>query len=210
VHDLGGDEDAHRWRAEGGVAHPAEIVVTSDALCASAALLEMWLEYVVDDARNAAPAPPGYYLVRAAGVSVRGIDRIDFEEFGQPVHCWVDDASGAPVWRVEVGGTDHGDFRAAEYDDDRDRIAAAAFDYLKRHSLLRIPPEPWQWSVLDDQGDEYWVRLTTPFDSGWNGHIGREIVAHHAGNGRERRVLWQEGLRPPKPGELRVMLSSHA
>ncbi|MGD8277306.1 MAG: hypothetical protein PVH00_04735 [Gemmatimonadota bacterium] len=65
------------------------IVVTSDALEASPELLGIWLKFIVDDARHAVPAPPGYYFVRAAGVSVRGMKRVDFEVNGQAVHCRV-------------------------------------------------------------------------------------------------------------------------
>lgn len=139
VRDLGEEDDVHQWHIEAGPLNDAQIVVTPDALRASPELLERWLEFVVDDARESAPVAPGYYFVEAAGVSVRGLDRIDFEEYGQAVHCWVDDASCAPVWQVAVDGTNHGEFRAAEHDNDRDRIAAAAVDYLKRHSLLGSP-----------------------------------------------------------------------
>lgn len=133
---------------------------------------------------------------------------VEFELLGQVVRCErqrVDGASGA--WTVVVDGAVHGPAFLAADDDDRDDVIRRAAAWLHENRAIRVPDPPWQWSVMDRDGREWWARLTTPYE--FSGPLlGRELILRDCIAGVEERIPWPETLPPPRAAELRRMLGA--
>ena len=198
--------EVHRWRIQPRGRPAFDIRFTEHSLLAGPEAVARWLGVITQDSQVDAPAPPGYYLVQIARVSVRGMDIVTFEAYGQAVRCRIDKRAGDNLWRVEVDGHDRGDYMPWSPDDDRENIAAAAREYLERNRLFRIPEPPWEWSVLDERGREVWARMTSPQAPGWSEEAGRELILRDRITARQRRIPWEEGLRAPAAAELRQLL----
>ena len=198
--------ELRRWRIMPPGRSAFDVRFTEQSLLAGPEAIERWLRIITLDARTDAPALPGYSLVQAARVSVRGMDVVNFEKHGQAVRCRTDKSAGEGLWRAEVDGHDRGDFMPRSTDDERENVAEKAVEYLERNRLFRIPEPPWQWSVLDDRGSEVWARVTSPREPGWSEEAGRELIFRDRVTGRQPRIPWEEGLRVPTAAELKELL----
>jgi hypothetical protein len=72
---------------------------------------------------------------------------------------------------------------------------------LSRTQQLRVPEAPWQWSVLDGRGREWWGRLRQE-------HKGRFLLLQRVGDAREHRLPWAEGMSPPASTDLRRLVEA--
>ena len=217
--------DVSAERVEGGlmrwcVGQPEgggfELVTTDELLRAARHTIEHRLEMLVEDALTAAPAPPAYYHLCVEGLTIRGMSEVVFEGHGQRIRCWIEvgplagaDAGGASAqarrWCVELDGAPAGVLMRAEASDSRDDVAERAVAFLKSQRVLRIPDPPWQWSVLDAGGSEWWARLTPPWHAERDEPQDRQLVLREQATGQERRVPWGAGKAPDADALRRLL-----
>jgi hypothetical protein len=217
--------DVSAERVEGGlmrwcVGQPEqrgfELVATDELLRAAHNTIERWLAALVEDVMAGAPAPPAYYHLSVEGLTVRGISEVVLESHGQRIRCWIDigplagaagGGAAAPTrrWCVELDGAQAGVLMRAEASDSRDDVAERAVAFLKSQGALRVPDPPWQWSVLDAGGGEWWARLTPPWHAERGESQDRQLVLRERATGRERRVPWAEGKAPDADALRRLL-----
>jgi hypothetical protein len=131
------------------------------------------------------------------------MDDLEFEKYGQRVHLYVD--LGPPkVWRMEIDAVDCGVLGLSMPQDVRDEIALRAIMALTVSGHLRVPAKPWEWSVVDGQGREWWARLALPFESR-DPPTGPQLWMHDVTTGREHQLPWEQEL-PPDGAELRRLV----
>ena len=173
---------------------------TREALQAKKAELETWVDAVADDARESQPASGGFYVVEPDGIKAIGMDDFEFEEYGQRVHLYID--LGPPkVWRLEVDAVDEGVLMAADSEDERDEVARQAIAALTVKGRLRIPEQPWSWSVVDGRGREWWGRLER------SGSGSCHLVLREVTGSREHRLVWASE-QPPLGSDLRRLVEA--
>jgi hypothetical protein len=204
------------WTVRRAVDRDFAVVFTDEALNAGQRRIERWLDVIQDDALVDAPQLPAHYHVSPHRISVRGMSELKFETYGQRIRCWIDrgprvDETGVVSgegehWRVELDGHDVGPLMPAEPSDSREDVTERAVAFLKAHDALRIPEPPWQWSVLDSSGAEWWARLTPPWDPDGHEDPARQLVLRSTLSGGERRIAWDDPTRSPTAAELKRMV----
>jgi len=193
------DRGAYVWWVRRSGRPSFLIRFTRAALVAPKAQLDVWVDSLAEDARDAAPAAGGFYVVDVDGIKAMGMDDFEFEKHGQLVHLYID--LGPPrVWRMEVDATDRGVLMPAGPQDVRDDVARRAVEALTVSGHIRVPTPPWLWSVLDTQGREWWGRLD-------GDGAGRRLVLMEVGTNREHRLAWMEE-RPPGAAMLRQLVEA--
>jgi len=136
------------------------------------------------------------------------MDEVVFEKHGQAILCYVDRAMDRrmPFWRVDVDAVDLGHAFPASPDDERDDVQRRVLEWLAARDALRVPDQPFRWSVLDTRGHEWWARLTHELEPGMDPRVGRQLVLRERATGRERRLSWMDGARDPRAEELRRLI----
>ena len=136
------------------------------------------------------------------------MDDVVFEKHGQAILCHVDRAlhRRVPFWRVDVDAVDHGYAFPASPDDECDDVKRRVLDWLTARDALRVPDQPFRWSVLDKRGREWWARLTQELEPGMDPRVGRQLVLLDRQTGREQRLSWMDGARDPRADELRRLI----
>lgn len=191
-----------------GASEPLLVRVTAEAMSLANPRLTSILEALAEDARQTSPDPPGYYLVTRDGISVRGMIRFGWDMHGQGIRCYVCSRLSAGSegvrecreWRVSVDHADRGTIEGATLDDDRDTIQRLAIDQLRRTNGVRVPPPSWTWSILDADEREWWGRLD-------DAAAGTRIQLVEARSNSVKSLPWEPGPRPPRPAELRAIIS---
>ncbi len=206
------------WMVRRAVDRDFCIVFTDEALMAGQQRIGRWLDAIQDDALNDAPVPPAYYHVSPHRISVRGMKEVKFETYGQRIRCLIDRgplegwngaASGeGERWRVELDGVDVGPLMPAEPSDSREDVAERAVALLKANDELRVPDPPWQWSVLDASGAEWWARITPPWEPDDHDDAPCQLVLRSVRTGRERRVVWDDPVSVPSAEQLKRLVSA--
>lgn len=201
------------WTVGLGADHDICVVFTDEALLAGQQRIERWLDVIRDEASSDGPAAPAYYHVSPHRISVRGMREVRYEMYGQCIHCRIERgpldgrngiASGeGERWHVELDGRDVGPLMAAEPADSSEDVAERAVALLKANAELRVPDPPWQWSVLDADGAEWWGRITPPWEPESNEDAPRQVILRSVQTGRERRVVWDVPARTPTAEELK-------
>ncbi|MGD8279467.1 MAG: hypothetical protein PVH00_15620 [Gemmatimonadota bacterium] len=204
------------WIVRRPVDRDFSVVLTDDALLAGQYRIERWLDVIRDDAMCDAPVPPAYYHVSPHRISVRGMREVRFETYGQRIRCRIEQGplggrNGSPSgegerWRVELDGVDVGPLMPAEPSDSREDVTERAVALLKASNDLRVPDPPWQWSILDASGTEWWGRITPPWDPEDADDPVRQLVLRSVPTGRERRLVWDDPARKPSAEELQRLL----
>lgn len=142
------------------------------------------------------------------------VDRVEFVCYGQEVRCWLETERGEPVegrsagyglrWHVAVDGVSAGiagDWIASE---DEIAIERRMRWFLVETGGLRVPAQPWQWSILDVNGSEWWVRLVAEEAAGRP--TVPELVFLACADGRIVSHPWALGPVEPTPNVLRALL----
>jgi len=191
VIELGKRHDQFRWRIVRDTPQREFIVRFTDValFCAQSQIAE-WLEWVADDAISRSLPPPAYYSVTSMGISVLGMDRLEFEFYGQAVKCWLD--PGEQEWALAVDGLRMPGGVGRDHRDTREFLGYRVVDLLREKGVLRQADEPWSWSVLDEQGREWWARLV----AGENADFPIDLLLLDCDTGIERRVPWTFDTRP--------------
>lgn len=208
VERIAGDE--MRW----AIVQPGagfELVATVEALRADRHRIERLLTGLVAEASVAELVPPAHYHLSAAGITIRGMAEVTFERFGQRIRCWIEERAQSEaaataggenrLWFVSLDGQPIGPLMQADADDVRDDVAQRALADLKARGVLRIPELPWQWSVLDAGGAEWWGRLTPHWESDGAEPAARQLVLRARATGVEKRLDWPDPVQAPD-GEL--------
>jgi len=204
------------WTVRRAVDRDFILVFTDDALMAGQPRIERWLDVIQDDGMCGVPVPPAYYHVSPHRISVRGMREVQFESYGQLVRCRIEQgpleardgsASGeGERWRVELDGVDVGPLMPAEPSDSREDVTDRAVALLKANADLRVPEPPWQWSILDAAGAEWWGRITPPWEPEVHEDPARLVVLRSVETGRERRVAWGDPARSPTAEDLKRLV----
>lgn len=184
------------------------ICVEEAALLESFARIREWLDRIADDATDRPPKPPAYYHISEHGhLAIRGMSDVEFEYCGQRIRCERRPDPTGSKWWVTVDGRECGAaFRARPFDSQQE-VARRAVAWLRDRAAVRVPDPPWQWSVLDQGGREWWIRLTTVFDRDHDRSRGRQLVLRDRVRGRELRQAWPESIPAPAGPELRAMVA---
>lgn len=202
------EEARQRAEVRGWIVKPAglagrfEIWMAELALAQSYAQLTEWLGLVAEDAVQSAPVPPARYWVGERGeLGVRGMNAVELEAYGQRIRCERHTGPEGSAWAVSVDGVHRGLPFPATPSDMRDDVAQRALLLLCHEKLIRIPDAPWQWSVLDESGREWWGRVV-----GWEGGEGRKLLIRAADDPAEREHPWPEHRGLPTSADLRELL----
>jgi hypothetical protein len=136
------------------------------------------------------------------------MDEVVFEHNGQAILCYVDRALNrrVPFWRVDVDAVDFGHAFPASPDDERDDVKERVVEWLTARDGLRVPEQPFRWSILDTRGREWWARLTSDDEPGLDPRVGRQLILRERQTGREQRMSWMDGAREPRADELRRLI----
>ena len=207
---------SYRWRIIRQLPHhPLEIAISLGAIARGRDWTTAHLERITAHARERAPAPPAYYSISSRGVTVRGQRDLVIEVAGQVVRCEQErelvsstPSAARPVnWRISVDDVDRGLLFDVEPGESIEDVRQRALDHVKLHGLVRLPPEPWSWSVLDSFGVEWWARLEKAVEGRKRGKgLAPHLILQRQPVGAEIEMVWASD-RPPRPAALRRIVA---